>query len=54
MVNVSNPYDRAYDIGPSPLDRRHIALVNFIYQLPIFRSQNTSRALSAYGNRLVR
>ncbi len=42
LQNVSNPYDRSYDIGPSPLDRRHIAIVNFIYQLPFFRGQNTS------------
>ena len=43
MQNVSNPYNRSYDNGPSPLDRRHVALVNFIYQLPFFRSQNNSR-----------
>ena len=50
LQNVSNPYDRSYDNGPSPLDRRHIAIVNFIYQLPFFRGQNTSPVLkSALG-----
>jgi hypothetical protein len=38
LANVSNPYDRHYDYGPSGLDRTHIFLVNFIYQLPIFKS----------------
>ncbi len=43
LSNVSNPYDRAYDIGPSPLDRRHIGLVNFIYKVPFFSGSNVSR-----------
>ncbi len=37
LQNVSDPYNRNYDVGPSPMDRRNIALVNFIYQLPILR-----------------
>jgi len=41
MNNVSNPYDRTYDYGPSPLDRRHIALVNYIYQIPLLRGAKT-------------
>jgi hypothetical protein len=45
LTNVSNPYNRAYDNGPSPLDRRHVAIVNFIYQLPILRSKDTNAAL---------
>jgi hypothetical protein len=47
MNNVSNPYNRAYDLGPSPLDRRHIAIVNFIYQLPFLRGKNTSPILKS-------
>jgi hypothetical protein len=39
MQNITNPYNRNYDIGPSPLDRRHIALANFIYQIPLFQGQ---------------
>jgi hypothetical protein len=38
LYTVSNPYNRAYDDGPSPYDRRNILVVNFIYDLPIFRS----------------
>ena len=50
LQSVSNPYDRAYDNGPSPLDRRHIAIVNFIYQLPFFQGKDTSPILkSALG-----
>jgi hypothetical protein len=50
LQSVSNPYDRSYDNGPSPLDRRHIAIVNFIYQLPFFQGKDTSPILkSALG-----
>jgi len=38
LYTVSNPYDRAYDIGPSQGDRTHIAFVNFVYS---FRSSGT-------------
>jgi hypothetical protein len=47
MNNVSNPYNRGYDFGPSPLDRRHIAIVNFIYQLPFLRGKDTSPILKS-------
>ena len=47
LQNVSNPYNRAYDNGPSPLDRRNVAIVNFIYQLPFFHGQNTSHLLKS-------
>lgn len=33
-------YDRAADYGPSQLDRRQILSVNYVYELPFFRSQN--------------
>jgi hypothetical protein len=50
LQSVSNPYDRAYDNGPSPLDRRQVAIVNFIYQLPFFHGRDTSPILkSALG-----
>ena len=38
LALVSDPYNFAYDNGPSTLDRTHIGLVNFIYDLPIFRN----------------
>uniref|UniRef100_Q01TK2 TonB-dependent transporter Oar-like beta-barrel domain-containing protein n=1 Tax=Solibacter usitatus (strain Ellin6076) TaxID=234267 RepID=Q01TK2_SOLUE len=47
LQNVSNPYDRSYDNGPSPLDRRHIGLINFIYQIPAFNGKNTSRLMKS-------
>ena len=47
MNAVSNPYNRNYDLGPSPLDRRNVALVNFIYKLPILRGPNTNSVLKA-------
>jgi hypothetical protein len=41
LAGVSDPYNRAYDNGPSVYDRRQIGVVNFIYDLPVFRnSQN--------------
>jgi Carboxypeptidase regulatory-like domain len=38
LYTVSNPYNRSYDNGPSPYDRSNILVVNFIYDLPFFRS----------------
>jgi len=34
---ISNPFDRSFDRGPTGLDRRHILSLNYIYQIPIFR-----------------
>ncbi|HVN04988.1 MAG TPA: hypothetical protein VMT86_11255, partial [Bryobacteraceae bacterium] len=34
---LSDPYNRAYDFGPTGLDRRQILVLNYIYDLPIFR-----------------
>ena len=47
LQNISNPYDRSYDNGPSPLDRRHIAIVNFIYELPFFQGMSTGSLLKS-------
>jgi Carboxypeptidase regulatory-like domain len=45
LNNVSNPYlGWRYDIGPSGFDRTHVAVVNFIYDIPLFRG-NQSRLL---------
>jgi hypothetical protein len=38
LAAVSNPYNYAYDNGPSPYDRRSMAIISFIYDLPIFRN----------------
>jgi hypothetical protein len=37
---VPNPYDTSPLWGPSSYDTRHLAVVNYIYDLPFFRSQN--------------
>ncbi|HLZ93626.1 MAG TPA: TonB-dependent receptor [Candidatus Acidoferrum sp.] len=45
LGNVSNPYlGWAYDVGPSGYDRTQMAVVDFIYDIPIFRG-NQSRLL---------
>lgn len=49
LDQVSNPYNRAYDYGPSGLDRTHIALINFIYQLPFFNSTQNRFLKSTLG-----
>jgi hypothetical protein len=35
---LSNPYNRAYDYGPTGLDRRQTLVFNYIYDLPVFRN----------------
>jgi hypothetical protein len=49
LANVSNPYDRAYDFGPSGLDRNQVFVVNFVYNLPFFRNTNNLFLKSALG-----
>ena len=50
LYTLSNPYNRSYDIGPAPLDRTYIGLVNFIYEIPAFRdSQNKALKTVAGG-----
>ena len=49
LYTLSNPYNRAYDIGPAPLDRTHIALVNFIYDIPAFRDSQSKILKSVAG-----
>jgi hypothetical protein len=49
LSNLSNPYDRAYDYGPSFSDRTHIGLVNFIYQIPFFDTASNRLTKTALG-----
>ena len=45
LNTVSNPYQGwKYDVGPSVFDRTHVAFVNFVYDLPIFRN-STNRCV---------
>ena len=44
LNNISNPYvGWKFDNGPSVFDRTHVAFVNFVYDLPIFK--NSGRML---------
>ena len=38
LGTASNPYNLAYDYGPYAADRTQIGLVNFIYDIPLFKS----------------
>jgi hypothetical protein len=49
LYTLSNPYNRSYDIGPAPLDRTNIALVNFIYDIPLLRNSQKSLLKSVAG-----
>jgi hypothetical protein len=47
LQSVGNPYAGwRYDLGPSGFDRTHIGVVNFIYDIPLFR-HNDSRLLKS-------
>ena len=46
---VSNPYSYTYDNGPSNLDRRHIAFVNFIYEIPFLKNSSSRLLKSTVG-----
>ncbi len=49
LNNVSDPYNHAYDYGPSGLDRLHIAFVNFIYDIPFLRDSSNKLLRSTVG-----
>jgi Carboxypeptidase regulatory-like domain len=49
LNNVSNPYSYSYDNGPSNLDRRHIAFVNFIYEVPFLKNSSNRVLRSTVG-----
>jgi hypothetical protein len=50
LDTVSNPYAGwSYDRGPSVFDRTHVAFVNFIYDLPLFRNSASGFLKSSLG-----
>jgi hypothetical protein len=50
LSNVSNPYQGwTYDNGPSGYDRTHVAVVDFIYDIPVFRHSESRLLKSAVG-----
>jgi Carboxypeptidase regulatory-like domain len=50
LDSVSNPYAGwKYDVGPSALDRTHIAFVNFEYDIPLLRNSSNRAAKALLG-----
>ncbi len=49
LANVSDPYNRAYDNGPSNFDRTHIALVDFDYKIPFLKNSSNHFAKTVVG-----
>jgi hypothetical protein len=47
---TTNPYvGWRYDSGPSPFDRRHVAFVNFVYQVPFLQKSPNAIARGLLG-----
>jgi hypothetical protein len=50
LSNVSNPYAGwLYDVGPGGYDRTNNAAVNFIYDIPVFRNNQSRLVKTALG-----
>jgi hypothetical protein len=50
LGTVSNPYAGwRYDIGPSGYDRTHVGVVNFIYDIPLFRHNSSALVKAIAG-----
>jgi hypothetical protein len=50
LGNVSNPYAGwVYDAGPSGYDRTNVAVVDFIYDIPVFRHSESRLLKSTVG-----
>jgi hypothetical protein len=47
---VSNPYEGwKYDVGPSVLDRKHIAFINLVYAIPLFKDSSSHLLKTVVG-----
>jgi len=50
LGNVSNPYAGwRYDVGPGGYDRTNVAVVDFIYDIPVFRHNDSKLVKSTLG-----
>lgn len=47
LNGIANPFNRRYDYGSSDFDRRHIAVVSYTYELPIYRDRASHPKLHA-------
>ena len=53
LDDVTNPYQGwKYDVGPSVLDRTHVAFVNFVYNIPLLKN-STNRACEDTRGRMA-
>jgi len=46
---ISNTYDLSFDRGDSAWDRRHVFIMNYIYELPIFKNNSNALVRQAFG-----
>jgi hypothetical protein len=50
LQDVSNPYlGWRYDVGPGGYDRTHVAVVNFVYDIPLFRGNQSRLVKTTLG-----
>jgi len=50
LSSVTNPYAGwQYDVGPSQLDRTHVAFVNFVYDIPLLKNSSNRLLKSTLG-----
>jgi hypothetical protein len=50
LNNLTNPYGGwRYDSGPSVFDRRNVAFVNYVYQIPLFKDASNKFLKTAVG-----
>ncbi len=40
LNTLSNPFNRAYDYASGDLDRRHSAVISYVYELPFFKNSS--------------
>jgi hypothetical protein len=49
LNTMSNPFNRAYDYGSGDFDRRHIAVISYVYDLPFFKGSTNGFLHSVVG-----
>jgi hypothetical protein len=49
LTIASNPYDLSYDTGLSQYDRTHIAIINYVYELPFFNKAASKTVRTLLG-----
>jgi hypothetical protein len=49
LNSIPNPYDPSYGIGRSRYDRTHVAIFNFIYDIPAFKNSPSMAVKSILG-----